>query len=180
MILATVPPAPGSIPMKVPRKEQLLMRRKRPSTSLPVFHKEAACPFLATMEIVLLSTTVSICVMEKMPIMTTTISKPCISSIIPIVKRGSPAVGSMPTVLTAMPMSPPSRLRNTLPGYRVASADMPSRASQKKDSDPNLSPAAESGSKKKSNMTPPNTPPYAEAISATSRARLPSPFRVIW
>jgi len=170
-------PAPGRAPMKTPMPEPrrklnqyLLKTLQTPWKMLPTF-----CAITA-----LRSSTVtaprSSSDSANMPIIAGMKLMPCSSSTLPKVKRGWPAVGSMPTQLMSRPkMSEVTPLSGSPVVMKIAQV-RPSSASQKYSKDEKLMAASARTGAQTMRIATPIIPPSTEKTRLTPRLRSSSPF----
>ena len=115
----------------------------------------------------------------KMPISTGRNGKPPPMNSEPKVKRGTLAIGSVPTTVMRRPMAVESRPLTSEASVRPATIAIASTNSEKYSHGPNSSAIAASGPVRNTRHSAPSSPPHTEAHTPSQMARPGSPLRAM-
>ncbi len=94
-------------------------------------------------------------------------------------KRGVPAIGSMPTVASARPKAAQARPFTSEPPDSAATELRPNTPTAKYPAGPNFNASEASGMASSSSASPPRTPPTVEAVSEIEIASFALPCRAM-
>ena len=175
------PPAPGKMPMNVPRTEERMRLARWARTFFVVsqrtpfvrWYSTASCPPIP------FDTMFSTSGMQNSPIrMTIRSTPPCMAGD-PKVNRTSPPIGAMPMVETRMPNAAPTTPLRKDPADRLEMMVNPKTPTQKYSAGPNRRAISARGGARKMRAITPKIPPNAEPTVAATIASSPLPCRAI-